>query len=320
MFCKKCGFQLEPNDKFCKNCGQLIEVQMNNGVNNANGQINSNLNTFTGYSNNQTSNSNNYNNMENFNPVNVSNNNIGSTNSYGQMNVPNSYDSMLNNIPSQSIYTPNNNMMSSNRFVNTSNGNPNGKGNVAIIIVIFVLAVIAAFCVIALPKIINKDNNSENSTNANTYNVKYDGFSFNIPNYLDYEISEEDGLSIYSDDKGWLIYILIQDGSYDRLKNNVEQAKNSLIADGYIVSKYEYKTYENREFLNFHVSLSGQNFIYSFVKYDSSKLFVLGVFDINNQFDEELFNTISSILATAEYSPSSNSMKANIPSLNQVNY
>lgn len=311
MFCKKCGLELEPNNKFCKNCGQLVEqAQVNNASNVPNSQINNNysnsMNTLgeMNYLNNQSNI--NYNNMNGYGQMssNISNNN------------PSTNNNILGNMAPQNVYMPNNNSTSNNIFQNSNNNTPKGKGGIGLIIVIFILAVIAAFCVIALPKIFNKDGGS--STSNNTYKVNYNGYSFKIPNDLDYEISEEDGLSIYSDAKGWLIYLIVEDGNYEQIKINIEQVKSNLVSQGYTVTKNETKVYKNKEFLNIYVSYSGQEFVYSLVKFSNNKFFVLGIFDLNYSFDDELFNTLASIISTAEYNSSSNSMKADIPNINQL--
>ncbi|MBQ9318738.1 MAG: zinc ribbon domain-containing protein [Bacilli bacterium] len=317
MFCKRCGFNLNPNDKFCKNCGQSVEqTGMNSPTNIPNGQNN--------YLNNQQSN--NYNNVNSLGTMNTSNNqsNYNNMNNYGQMN-----SSISNNIPGnfapQNVYTPNSGAMSFNANNNMNSypinnqNNKSSKGGIITIIVIFVLAVIAAFCVIVLPKIIKKDSGSDVKT-TNTYKVNYDGYAFNIPNNLDYEISDDNELVVYSDADGWAVYIIIKDGSYGQLKINLEQMKSNLASQGYIVTKTETKTFRNKEFLNIYTTYSGEEFVYTCTKLSNNKFFLLGVFDLSYEFDDSLFNTIASILETVESSSSYNSLKIDVPNMKQIKF
>ncbi len=343
MFCEKCGSPIGPNEKFCKNCGQVFmpssmssNVQtsyagmnmMNNGSNLVENGVNPNPNSQMNDMNQQNAYTpnNSLNNMNQQNAYTPNNqmNNMNQQNAYtpnnslNNMNQQNAYtpNDSLNNMNQQNAYTPNNgqinsypsNNMPMNSYIPSGNKPGLSKGAVGAIVAIFVVAIICAFCIIALPKIMNKNDNSDSSSTVDSGDkINYQNFSFSIPSDLNTGY-ENEVLYIYNDQ--WTSYLSISAGDFSRIKSNVTLIKSKIQQEGYNVEKTDVATYNGVEFVNFYVLLNGEQAVFAYAKLNSNYCICFVIVDDTLKYDSDLFNTLATIIRSAKYSPSSNGLKA----------
>lgn len=293
MFCEKCGSPIGPNEKFCKNCGQaIIPSSINNNV------------------------------QANYSGMNMMNN--GGNSMGNGMNPNPNYNNSMNNMNQQNVYTPNNSSMNSfpsnnmpmNSYMPSGNKTSLSKGAVAAIIGIFVVAIAVAFCLIALPKIMNKGDNSESSSTADAGNkVSYQNFTLSIPSSL--KNGYEDGyLYIYNNQ--WASYIDIAAVDFSQIKSNILLIKANIQQEGYTVDKTDVSTYNGVEFVNFYISKDGDTAVFAYAKLNSEYCICYTIVDSTLTFGSDIFNTLATITKNAKYNPSTMGMKASTTSIDHT--
>lgn len=309
MFCKKCGANLTENDQFCKNCGEKV---VNETINNSN--INNNSNS------NGNSNSNDISSEPIISMTPMEVNNVSSIDNSSNETPVMVNDNISNDINSNNMNSMNNNSNMNNN-VNTSNNSNNTKpGNLKTILIIagVVVALILVF-VIGFFNGKSTGNSGEPSSNGgsgdpatpvsntSTYKVSFGGFTFEIPDTLTYEVQSN---SLLFGNDTWAASLMMQQGDFNTLKSNRSKMKSKIESAGYTAKNAELKTINKREYITMEVSYSGENVIYVYTKGNNSYVFGVALYNIDNTYDYEPINEITSIFDSAVYSGSSMSVKS----------
>lgn len=274
MNCKKCGSPLAENDQFCKNCGAVV---------------------------NETSVPN----------MNIAGNDVN-------------YTAFTNHIDSQAEQTMNNSMNNQTAWANSYNSQPTynqmpqkNNENIKFIIIGIIIAV-AVFAGIIMIGMFSDDKETLNSgissnggnssqVNNSAYSVKFKGFTFKIPTNLVYETGTD---SIVLSDEGgtWATYIEVVKGSYSQMLANKNQLQGVYQKMGYTSSAAVEKTIGGMPFITLEISMSGTNALLGLAKANSMNLFGITAYNLDNEYDYNLLETVSSILSSAEYTGETNNM------------
>ena len=279
MNCKKCGSILTANDQFCKGCGTPVSVASvtNPGVNQT---LNSSVST----------------------PQNSMNYQTHTTNNAG-----------MGQASSQPLY---------NNSYNTQpnyNKIPQQKNNNILFIILGVVIVVAIFAAILIVGMLNnKDKNgnlTENNNpeinqteNSSTYKVILDGFELKIPDNLVFE-EDDEGLMIGDEDGTWVAQLIISQGSFAQLKTNKNQLQSLLQQQGMTSSAAQLKTLKNVEFITMEVTSSGQNAIMAMAKANSMYFVAITAFDIDNEFNYTILETVAPIISSISISDKTSNME-----------
>jgi len=271
MNCKKCGSPLAENDVFCKSCGAAA---------------------------NETPASNN--NPGDFGTPQPVNNGMG-----GQpMNQQQSWQNSYNTTP---VY---------NQMPQKGNGN----GKFIIIGIIIAVAIFAGIIVVGmfsgdegssnsgLSNIGN--NNSSSQVSKSTYNVKFKGFTFSIPDNLVYE--EDNGTLLIGDEMGtWVTQIELEQGNFSQLQANKSQLQSVMQQSGFTSSIAQEKTLGGVNFITLEISSSGTNAIAALAKANSMYFIGITAFNQDNEFDYSLLERIAPIISSVSYSGETNNIESN---------
>ncbi len=169
-----------------------------------------------------------------------------------------------------------------------------------------------------------KKEEATNNTNSNTtveqnqntvasagYRVSFGGFTFNLPEGMEYEISEDE-LAIADENATWVAMIGIIDGSFNQIKNNVGEVQALLQQQGMQVDKpAEIKTLGGKEYVTVDMSSAGNNIIGAYAGLNEAKAAWIIIYNSNNSFDYTALSALASVLSSASYSPMANSIAQN---------
>lgn len=282
MNCKKCGSPLTENDQFCKSCGAA-----------ANETSASNMNTVG-------------NNMNYSTPTNNMSSSVGqpmnSSINNGMNNSTNNQPAWANSYNSQPTY---------NQMPQKNNGNT----KFIIIGIVIAVAIFAGIIIVGMFSGDNETSNGGTSSNGgsssqvskSTYNVKFKGFTFKIPTNLVYE-TETDSIILGDEEGTWATYIEVIEGSYSQMLANKSKLQGVYQQMGYTSSAAIEKTIGGMPFITLEISMSGTNALLGLAKANSMNLFGITAYNIDNEYDYKLLETVSSILNTAEYTGETNNM------------
>ena len=272
MNCKKCGFQLTENDQFCKNCG--TPVNSTSVQNNNEGLENQNTQTYTQQQSVSQQPMNNY--------------------SQPAMQQP-SWTSGYNAQPINQ--TPKN---SNTKFI-----------IIGIIVAVAIVGIIIAISAFGGNKSNNSGTNNGGSSvfnNSNSsYTVKFNEFTFKIPTNLVYE-TQSDAIVLGDEEGTWAATIEVIEGSYSQMLSKKSQLQSLYQSMGYTSNAAVEKTIGGMSFITLELSKSGTNALLGLAKANSMNLFGITAYNVENEYDYKLLETVSSILSTAEYSGATNNM------------
>ena len=334
MNCKKCGAPLSNEDVFCKNCGTPVNdnsaVQNQNMMNN--GKMYSNVTSNpvnTDMVNNMGAN--NVNSVPN--NQGVANNSLNGNISNQQMNYGNYMNTaMPNNMPNQ-------NPVSTNGVVNDADKKKKTMLIAGVVgaIVVVVLAVILTTNNIKNP---NKDNNAGNNSgnnngsevnngsgnnngsgsnnsgsntvaptpsNTSAYKVKYEDFTFNIPDNMLYEVNSY-ALKIGNEEQTWVAELAMYERNFENLKGTINQIQGKLQNSGMEASAAELKKIGNSEFITVETAESGSNFLVAYGKLNSMYVVTIMIYNEDNTYDYDALNKVANITSNATYNQASNSI------------
>lgn len=183
------------------------------------------------------------------------------------------------------------------------------NNNTKFIIIGIIIAVAIVGIIIAISSFNdNKSNNSENNNDSSTvinnskssYTVKFKGFTFKIPTNLVYE-TQSDSILLGDEEGTWAAYIEVVEGSYSQMLSKKSQLQSIYQSMGYTSSVAVEKTIGGMSFITLEISKSGTNALLGLAKANSMNLFGITTYNIDNEYDYKLLETISSILSSAEY-------------------
>ncbi len=306
MNCKKCGFQLNENDQFCKNCGtpvNSVSVQSNDGGLNVQG---------VGMTNQQQPTSN----MQQPNiqqPI----------NGFNQPSMQQSVNNL--NQPSNNLSQPGimqqpvNNVQQSN-WVNGYNSQPinqpkQNSGVLKYIIIGIAVAVVVVGTIIGVTIFSNnkKDDNYYGGgvTKRDDYSVNFNNFKLTIPDNMIYDI-QDDILLIGDEDETWVVQLSLFEQSFSRLQSGKNQLQSIFQQqNGVSCTPATEKTLGGVNFITMEVSKDGETVLAAYAKANS--MYVAGIVAINQDYeaDYEILENIAPIISSLEYKPSSSNMSVN---------
>lgn len=302
-FCKNCGCPLKDEDRFCKNCGTAVcnQQQMHNQESNSFHQP---MNNQSMGMNNRVDNKQNsipYNKPNNM-AYNKTNNNYNSYQNNSNSNVKwkdaavgiilliligaGAY-LLLNMDGNTPINTGGNSSSTNNNSNNTTNNNSSNSASDT--------------------TNDNSNNSSNNETSDNSYagntqssttkSVYFKGFTFKVPTSYVYEI-DGDTLSFEVNEDTWYVGVQVLTGEYSSLISNKKQVIAGIEEYGYKINTYNQKKYSGMECITMEVNGLGQKMLMSYVKANSSKIFVVSVVNPYNDYDYSLFEDIIKVLKT----------------------
>lgn len=146
-------------------------------------------------------------------------------------------------------------------------------------------------------------------TTKSTYTVKFEGFTFKIPTDLVYQ-TETDAVLLGDEDGTWAATISVIGGSYNQLASNKSQLQSRFQQQGYTTSAAVEKTISGMPFIVLEGSMGGQNALIAYAKANSMYIFALTAFNLDNEFDYEILENISSVLSSAEFTGETSNMNA----------
>ena len=273
MNCKNCGFQLNENDQFCKNCGTP--------VNNAS----------------------------------VQNNNEGLNTQSEQSNLqPNVMQQPINNnsqpvSPQQPSWANSYNAQPTNQAINQA---PINSGNGKFIAIGVTVAIIIVGIILGVNIYNGSKNNGTSpivSNNTPTYSVKFNGFTFKIPTSLVYE-TRTDSI-VVGDEKGtWAAVIEVFEGSYSETVASMNEIQAYYKSLGYTSSAVGEKTIGGMSYVTMELSQNSTNMVVGITRANAMTLFGVTAYNVSNDYDYNILQTVSSILKNAEYTGEANNMSA----------
>lgn len=195
---------------------------------------------------------------------------------------------------------------------------PNNNGNNVkyIVLGIVVVAIIVALIFVCYfvfgnsssKKADNPDQDVVQTSNKSSYKVNFKGFTFSIPDDLIYQINGD--VLFIGDELGtWMAQLEIEQGSFARLQENINQLQPILQQSGYTVSAAEEKTLGGLAYITLEISASGQNAIAALSKVNSMYFAAITAFNLDNEFDYSILETIAPIINSAEFSEATTNME-----------
>lgn len=296
MNCKNCGAPLNETDKFCQNCGMVVDQAAN--MNSAS------QDTITTSTMNQ-------------NPVQNEGQILGTEGNQNVYANANTMQTAYTNTPSQQVTQP----MNSNGYAPINNGiNQKPKNNNIVLIVMGAVIVILLVVVIVLALNGSKSNTPvktgeepttttpTNTKNTNTTEIVLDNYTLTIPNEYTQEYVE-DGIQLYTDEKCMFLGVL---SGYSLTQIDMEMTKANIEASGYTVIESGKKQYNGVNMAVFGIDASGQKTLVVYAEIENKGLLAAEIMNISGELDYDLLeNEFASIAKSAKYQSSSNSIATN---------
>ncbi len=275
MNCKKCGAVLAEGDRFCMNCGENVSTPLNQEQGS----------------------------VLNGSPQNVSEQNVNASMNYS--------NNMGNNQPGGGSY---NNMPVNNQPTMNKN---NGNGKYVVIGLGIVCVLIVA--IFAISKVFSKDDTGSltgsgssgviQTSNRSNYKVMFEGFSFEIPDDMVYEVNDD--ILLIGDEEGtWAVQVYLLEGSFSQIKGNIGQLQSNMNNAGYVASSASLKNVGGVEFITLEATLGGDNAILAFARANSMYVVGLAAMNLDNEFDYQILEKVASVVRSVNYTGNaSNSIK-----------
>lgn len=276
MNCKNCGAPLNPTDKFCQNCGMVVDGTTN---------------------------------TETLNPT--GNQGVPNPIANGSVQTMNPNPNMAT--PNQTMQQPMPGFNSTNGFTPKQKNNSLIMIIMGVVIVIL-LVIVVVLAVTGTKKEETKAPTTEeqdtttptNTENTNTSTIYLSGYSFKIPNTYIQEYSSDGGIELYSDDVA--MYMSVMSG-YSLSQVDLDGTKANIEADGYTVVEAKEETYGDANMMMFAIDLSGDRRIVAYADLPNSSLLYIEIVNISGEFDyDTLENVAAPIVESAEYGSTSNSI------------
>ncbi len=282
MNCKNCGTPLNENDKFCQNCGMVVDspvAQTNNDPFMANQQVNN------------------------------QNNGIGMGNSQNVQTLNMNNNPMQNNVNMQPFNQP---------PMNEFNTNPiaNKKGNSNMITIIMGVVIVVLLIVVVFLALNgsgtsknNKDVKKEDPTVeptkvSNTTNYVAGDYTFAIPNEFTVETNDTE-ITLYNEEKAMYMDTL---AGYSTAMVSLDELKTNIEAAGIIVLDAKKETYNGVNMLIFGAEYNGEKRAIVYADIDNGILYA-EIANISGEVDyDTVKNEFATIAKSAKYKATSNSI------------
>ena len=332
MNCKNCGAPLNEADKFCQNCGMVVDTlaaTQNYGLDQttmATPDTIANIKTNT--MENQTpaepilsgneilENVGNTSFQTNTQPMNDTLQsptvNMGMDNNQMYQAPVQNYSQTTNQVP---LGQPTNN----NSFTDFNmNNNSNRKNNNMIIILMGAVIVVLLIIVIFLALNTNKANTTQknqeqqtpttqptNTENTNTTTVVLDKYTLSIPNEYTQE-TQGSGMTLYTDTKAMYLEVL-EGNTLNQI--DMELTKANIEASGYTVIESAKKQYNGVNMAVFGIEMSGQKQLIAYAELPNKAILCADIMNISGQLDYTILeNDFAPVVKSAKYQATSNSI------------
>ncbi len=184
---------------------------------------------------------------------------------------------------------------------------------IGIIVAVAIVGIIVAISAFGGNKLNNSGGNNGGSSVVNnsnsSYTVKFNGFTFKIPTNLVYE-TKSNSIVLGDEEGTWAASIEVVKGSYSQMLSNKSQLQGAFQSMGYTSSAAVEKTIGGMPFITIEISKSGTNALLGLAKANSMNLFGITAYNIDNEYDYNLLEKVSSILSSAEYNGATNNISA----------
>lgn len=210
-------------------------------------------------------------------------------------NVVVSNNVLINNVPINN--EPMNNVQINNPLVNNLPNNglietQKKKGNP----IFFLALIVFGICAITIPLFLGnksqttkEDNPIDQTSSSETTQVKYNGYTFDIPKEYYYTYYEEN-LMIYSDTASWAIMFFINDNNFTNYKLQLDSLKSSF-AEDYDGVQVSLENYQGYEYILVEYISDGQEIQMIMLEFDSDKTILIGLATYNSDVSfDSLFN------------------------------
>ncbi len=153
---------------------------------------------------------------------------------------------------------------------------------------------------------VNTDNNvTQTSTDGGaeeptvtTYQVTYDGYTFNLPSNITYE-DDITGMILADNEETWLARIHMGYGSLATLRAQKEYVKSTLVADGCVVNEPVDKTIAGKDSMVFELEEDGQKGIIALLDMDTTHFIQVTCTRVDNEIDYTLLEQLVEITTKA---------------------
>ncbi len=276
MNCKNCGAPLNPTDKFCQNCGMVVDGTTNTETLNPTGN--------QGVSNPMVNDS-----VQTMNP---------------NPNMP---------TPNPTMQQPMPGFNSTNGFAPKPKNNSLIMIIMGVVIAIL-LVIVVVLAVTGTKKEETKAPTTEeqetttptNTENTNTSTIYLSGYSLKIPNTYIQEYSSDGGIELYSDDVAMYLAV-ISNANFSQVDLN--GIKANIEAEGYTVVEAKEAQYEDVNMAVFAIDLSGDRRLVAYAELPNNSVLAIELVNISGEFDyDTLENVVAPIVESAEYGSTSNSI------------
>ena len=208
----------------------------------------------------------------------------------------------------------------SQTYQSTSNMQPK-QSNAKKYIIIILSAILVVIASIQIYKLVttvkeNTPNSNYNSgqvtqTGNSSYNLNYKGYTFNMPNDV---VAEETsgGLLLANEAKGWIVNLMIEEGSYEKLISNKSRITSLVEADNKCkVKSIDEKKLGGINYLTVETEMQGAKVLMAFAKLDASHIYLIVAMNASATIDYKTLESVSPILSSAKAKSASNSIATN---------
>lgn len=322
--------------------GNTIPEPVNNLNNNVINEPVNNLNNFNGPVNNQDTinkepvnnfapNNNNQMNNEPVNnfgmnePANNLNNNqmpvndsaMGTPSFPNNFSVPTNNTDAFNNTYTNNFGQPNNMNMNQNIYPNNYNGNvqsPNKKSSGALkfIIIGIVGVLVLSGIIFGVITFVNKNSSNGISKVSSTYQIEFGNFTFDIPNEYVYN-AKSNYFVLNNKSDTWAVRFEVVTGQYKNYVANRTKVKEIIEKQGYVINNSQEKTLGGVTHYAMEATSNNMNYVITLAPADDTHTFILTAYSVSNTFDYSPLESVASVIKSAKYSTSGNSISIENP-------
>ncbi len=276
MNCKNCGALLNPSDKFCQNCGKVVEGPVD--------QMNTTTNMGATFTN---------------------------VNADPSMAMPSAGNGPETVQPLQQAQPINQNY---SMATNQNPKNNNILIIIMGVVIVILLVIIVVFALNTNKTDTTKKTEEGKTTTqptttqvSNTTNYVAGDYTYAIPNEYTVE-TEGDVIKMYDDEKAiWLEAL----AGYSLSMLSLDEVKTNLESLGITVLESKKQTYNGVEMMIFGGEYAGDKHLLAYANIDNGILYA-EIININGEFDyDALENEVATMAKSAKYKASSNSIATN---------